>query len=211
MPKTIGGTRVGRANIDVVTSMNVKNRGAISDIQDSKVRREVQQAIGRFQSQYGLPTRDIGITDLNGAYGVAFVSGPNQGQVLLDRKLFSNHAKLIKAKRAEYKTGFKVTTNAPVKHTVTHELAHIKWNDAKVGSKYQKAGEEIKALYKQFRAQVAGNIRRNRTARKQSPIGMYATTNINEFYAEALTGSIIGVRQNKYTRAIRRITLKYGL
>jgi hypothetical protein len=212
MPKTIGGTRISKRNIDVIPGgIAVSNLGSIRDIENTQSRLAVQSAISRFQAEYGIATRDIRIGDLDGAYGVAFIGGPNEGRVVLNRKLFNNYDALIKSKRAEYRSGFKVSTNAPVKHTVIHEMAHIKWNDMKKGAKYAKASAEIRKLYKEFRLKVVTNMRRNRTARKQSPLGMYATTNINEFYAEALTGSIIGTRQNRFTRAIKRITKKYNL
>lgn len=210
MGKTIGGTKVGPRNIDVIpggTPIDFNSLRSLRDIQDRRVRLDVQEGISRFEAVYGIQTQDIKVGDLPGAYGAAFVTGPNEGTIILDDNLHSDYRKLVADKLAEYKSGFKVKTNAPAKHTVIHELGHITWNTVKEGrgGKWRDAGKEIRSLYSEYRKDFF---------RKRPMFSMYGTMNVDEFFAEAITGSIIGTKQvqrNKYIKGIRKIVKKYKL
>lgn len=209
MPKTIGGTRVGKKNIDILPkgSKPPKNIGSLRDIPDRRVRLEVQSGISRFEAVYGIQTQEIKTAELDGSYGLAYIGGEKEGTILLDLKSHSDAQKLIRDKVKEYANGFKVKTNAPLKHTVIHELGHITWNSLKEkrGGKWEAAGKELRTLYSSFRKDVLGG---------KKPFSNYGTSNIDEFFAEAITGSIIGTKQvqrNRYVKGVRKIVKKYKL
>jgi hypothetical protein len=127
--------------------------------------------------------------------------------VILNSQYHNNPRLIIEDKLRSYKSGFKVATNAPLKHTAIHELGHQTWNTVKEsrGGKWKEAGAELRELYSTYRKETLSGKR---------PFSMYGTTNINEFYAEAITGSVIGTnktRKNKFIRGVQRITKKYKL
>jgi hypothetical protein len=209
MGKTIGGTRIGKRNIDVIPQGGkpIGELGSIADIPDRRVRLQVQEGISRFEAVYGVQTREVKTAEMDGVYGVAFIGGPREGTVVLDLKSHGNAKKLIADKMREYANGFKVKTNAPMKHTVIHELGHITWNSLKEkrGGKWEAAGKELRQLYSTFRKETLAG---------KNPFSSYGTTNIDEFFAEGITGSIIGTKQtqrNKFVKGIRRIVKKYKL
>lgn len=208
MGKTIGGTRVGPINLDILPTgiRPPTNLQSLSQIPDRRTRLDVQQGISRFEAVYGLRTTNVKIGTVD-AYGVAFISGPDEGLVVLSKRLHSDAPKLIEKKLREYQSGFKVKTNAPLKHTVIHELGHQTWNTVKErrGGKWGNAGVELRKLYSQYRKETLSG---------KKPFSMYGTTNIDEFYAEAIAGSIIGTKQtqrNKFIKGVRRITKKFKL
>lgn len=209
MPKTIGGTRIGKRNIDILPqgAKPPQNIGSLRDIPDRWVRLEVQSGISRFEAVYGIQTQEIKTAELDGAYGLAYIGGAKEGTILLDLKAHSDAQQLIRDKVKEYQSGFKVKTNAPLKHTVIHELGHITWNSLKEnrGGKWEAAGKELRTLYSTFRKEVLGG---------KKPFSNYGTANIDEFFAEAITGSIIGTKQtrrNKFVKGVQRIVKKYKL
>ena len=102
-------------------------------------------------------------------------------------------------KKNHYDNGFKNRTNAPLQHTITHELAHATWNASMKSTKARAAGIEITKLYHVWRKD-----------KKKKGYGRYGESSVSEFWAEAVTKTIHGT-QDKYTRVIKRIARKYKL
>lgn len=205
MGKSSGGIRNSSRN-DIIkvkgdgsTPSSVKNIGSIRDITDKVSNREVKRAISKYHSRIGLNTREVKIADLKNAYGIAIISpSTNSGTVYLDRKAFSNSKKLIKADKEEYRRGEKVHTNKAIQHTTIHELAHTTWTNHHRGTKHKQAGKEIYKLYREYKRS------------KSNSLGQYASTNINEFYAEGMSKAILG-KKDKYSSKLLSITKKYKL
>ena len=81
----------------------------------------------------GVRERSIRIADLSpiGALGVTYLKGDgNSSGILLNSKFFNRRKKEIATDvvKNHYNTGFKNKTNAPLQHTIAHELAHATWN-----------------------------------------------------------------------------------
>lgn len=89
--------------------------------------------------------------------------------------------------------------NAPLQHTITHELSHAVWNAGMRSKSALGAKKEISALYGKWVKD-----------KKKKGYGEYAKTNLSEFYAEGMTKAIHG-NADKYTRKLVHITKKYGL
>lgn len=98
-----------------------------------------------------------------------------------------------------YDTGFKSRTNAPLQHTMTHELAHATWNASMTDAKSKAAGLEIKRLYKKWKKD-----------KNKKGHGTYAATSVSEFWSETVTKAIHGT-PDRYTRSVKRIARKYKL
>lgn len=98
-----------------------------------------------------------------------------------------------------YKSGWSTTTNKPVAHTVTHELAHATWNAHMTSANHKAAGKDVEALYKKWGKDT-----------KKKGYGKYAETNVSEFWAETVTKAVHG-KPDKYTRAVKAIVKKYQL
>jgi len=201
MAKTSGRTRPPAGGIegkDRITTYKgkINNLAGIRDIKDERSRLQVQRAISEFERQYGLPTQNVNIATLDG--GVVGLGG--QDTVILNRQYYDNAAKLIKAKRSAYKSGWSVPTTTPIRHTVIHELAHAQWQSGRPGTP-KGLTDGINKLYKRFRAEV-------RTGK--NPLGEYATSNVDEFWAEGITQATIGTKQTYYSRRLKALLKKYG-
>lgn len=59
----------------------------------------------------------------------------------------------------------------------------------------------IRALYQRYKAEVRAG---------RNPIGKYATSNIDEFWAEGITQATIGRKQSYYSRQLKKLLKKYG-
>lgn len=202
MAKTSGSTRKpppgGIEGKDNPTNYKGKitQVAGIRDIKDERARLQVQRAVSEFEKQYGLPTQNVKIATLDG--GVVGLGG--QDTVILNRQFYDNSDKLIKAKRAAYESKWSVPTTSPLRHTVIHELAHAQWQSGRPGvPKGLTAG--IQKLYERYRAEVRkGN----------NPIGKYATSNIDEFWAEGITQATIGKKQSYYSTRLKKLLKKFG-
>lgn len=157
--------------------------------------RETVHAISRFHSVLGVRERNIGIAPLTDAYGMH-----TPGMILLDKEHFSQSRQAIEEnQRSEYASGFKTETNQPIAHTITHELGHALWRSDNPQANNRAASKEIKRLYRDFMHDV-----------KTPGYGKYATANVDEFWAEAVTKAVHG-KQDKYTAAVKRIVRDYKL
>jgi hypothetical protein len=120
---------------------------------------------------------------------------------LLNEKFFDRKKSAVIAdvKKKHYDTGFKSRTNAPLQHTITHELAHATWNASMKSTKARAAGKEITALYKKWKAD-----------KKKKGHGTYGAKSVSEFWSETVTKAIHG-SADKYTKAVKKIARKYQL
>lgn len=82
---------------------------------------------------------------------------------------------------------------------MTHELAHASWNASMTDKKSKAAGNEIRALYKEFMKDK--NVKGH---------GSYGRKNPSEFWAETVTKAIHG-NQDYYTKKVKEIAKKYKL
>lgn len=98
-----------------------------------------------------------------------------------------------------YASGWHTQTNKPLAHTVTHELGHATWNTSLSGANQKAAGKEIRSLYKTWMKD-----------KKKTGYGKYATTNVDEFWAETVTKAVHG-KSDKYTTKVKEICKKYKL
>lgn len=182
----------------------VKTSRPIHTIKDRSVVKELQSGISRFHAVMGVREKSIRIADLTAmnALGVTYLGADGKSTgILLNSKFFDRKKKTIASdvKKNHYDSGFKNKTNAPLQHTITHELAHATWNASMKTAKAKAAGKEIKALYGKFLKD-----------KKKKGYGSYGKTNVSEFWAEAVTKAIHG-NSDKYTRKVKYIVKKYNL
>lgn len=203
MAKTRGGVRnpgpkggtEGANDRNTTYKGSIKELGGIRDIKDPVARRAVQEAVRQYSNTYGLPTREVKTAILSGVIGIG-----GDGRIVLNRQYYNNAERLLKLKREAYKSGWSVPTNSPLRHTVIHELAHASWQSSRVGAN-PKLTAGIRALYQRYKADVR---------RGKNPIGKYAASNIDEFWAEGITQATIGKKQSYYSRQLKRLLRKYG-
>lgn len=194
----------GGKNSGKVQAAIAKSR-SISTIKDRAVVKELNRGISRFHAVMGVRERSVRIADLSGmnALGVTFLSGKNGKStgILLNEKFFDRKKKTVVAeiRKNHYDSGFKNRTNAPLQHTITHELAHATWNASMKSTRARAAGKEITQLYHSWLKD-----------KKKKGYGTYGKTNVSEFWAECVTKAIHGT-SDKYTKKIKQIARKYKL
>lgn len=182
----------------------VKNSRSISTIKDRSVARELQQGISRFHAVLGVRERSVRIADLSGmnALGVTYIGGEGKSNgILLNEKFFDRKRKTIisEVRKNHYDSGFQNRTNAPLQHTITHELAHATWNAHMSTANARGAKKEITSLYRRWLGD-----------KKKKGYGSYGATNVSEFWAEAVTKAVHG-KADKYTKRVINIVRKYKL
>ena len=202
-----GGMR--EQNRETAGSMTeIRNVTSLKEIQDPEVYRETSNAISRFHSVLGVRERDIKLADIitnNPSFhtrGVQFtdpITGTNTGIYLQRGDFMRSRAEIESSMKSAYAKGWSTETNKPIAHTVTHELGHALWNGAHKTENAQAAGKEIKALYKAWMRDPGA-----------PGYGKYATTNVDEFWAETVTKAVHG-KQDKYTAEVKRIVRDYKL
>lgn len=193
----------GGGNSAAVVAAVAKSR-PLSSIKDKSVYNELFRGVSRFHAVMGVRERSVRIADLTsmGALGVTYIgAGGKSTGILLNEKFFDRKKKAIVSdvRKKHYDTGFKSRTNAPLQHTITHELAHATWNASMSSTKARAAGVEIRSLYKKFLGD-----------KKKKGHGRYGETTVSEFWAETVTKAIHG-KADKYTRAVKKIAKKYQL
>lgn len=127
-------------------------------------------------------------------------SGGKSEAIYLNKKYFNQKksAVLTQTKKG-YESGWHTKTNKPLAHTVTHELGHATWNSSLTGANQKAAGKEIGKLYNSWK-----------NDKKKKGYGKYAQTNVDEFWAEAVTKAVHG-KADKYTKKVKSIAKKYKL
>lgn len=190
-------------NVEIVVGA-LENSRSISSIADRATVKELQRGISRFEAKIGIKERSVRVGNLDkmNALGVTYVArdGKSMG-ILLNQRFFDRKKSTIEndVVQNHYNTGFKNRTNAPLQHTITHELSHAVWNAGMRSKSALGAKKEISALYGKWVKD-----------KKKKGYGEYAKTNLSEFYAEGMTKAIHG-NADKYTRKLVHITKKYGL
>ena len=179
----------------------IKNVESLVHMSDPALYKATKEAISRYHAVMGVRQRDVKLADMGkNVYGVHVTSDGKSEAVYLNKKHFNQKKSAVEKSHSEgYATGWSTRTNKPVAHTVTHELAHATWNNHLSAPNARAAGKEIQKLYTQW----------SRDKKKQG-YGKYATTNVNEFWAETVTKAIHG-KADKYTRAVKAIADKYKL
>lgn len=182
----------------------IKKPESISNIQNTQLRREIQQGISKYESRLGVRQQNVQLAELSGAVGVHVTRAGQSEAVYLDTDTFKKAtvASIVKMKQAAYKTGFLTKTNKPVQHTIVHELGHATWNNNLTGKKQVAASKDIQSKYREFRKEYSSG--------KLKSYGKYSTTNVNEFWAEATTKAVLG-KSDKYTKFVKSIIKKYKL
>ena len=199
--QSIGVTSSGRK----LSAKQVAKLKASSASLDTLPHREVviqmNRAISRYEKVMGVCDRQIRVADLNGDYGVTFISANGSQGIYLSRKFFSQHRNAIEAqyRKSNYDTGFKNKTNRPIQHTMTHELAHATWTSSYTSTKHKAAAKEITDLYRKWSKD-----------KKKKGYGSYGKKNVDEFWAEVVTKGIHG-KADKYTKKAIAIAHKYKL
>lgn len=205
MSKTTGGLRkikIGTSDGGGNYGGEVDSRESLSAIPNKKTRLEVQGAISKFESRLKLKTRVVMLAKIEGAYGVAKVNG-NETEVYLNSEYYkadNSFSKIVEDKNKAYKAGWSVKTNKPIQHTTVHELGHALWSTHKTDKNSVAAKKSISNLFSRYKADW----------RKGKVKGEYATTNVNEFFAEIVTKGVIGT-PDRYTKSLWRIIKKYKL
>lgn len=190
-------------NVKIIAGALEDSR-SISSIADRTTVKELQRGISRFEAKVGIRERSVRIGDLDrkNALGVTYIAedGRSKG-ILLNQRFFDRKKSAIENDiiQNHYNTGFKNRTNAPLQHTITHELSHAVWNASMKSKSALDAKKEITALYGKWIKD-----------KKKKGYGEYAKANLSEFYAEGITKAIHGTA-DKYTRRLVQITKKYGL
>ena len=179
---------------------------SIKDMKNRDMQKELQQAISRYESVLGLRERTIKLANTPGAYGVTYIGPDGSHGIYLNKSYFdvpkAEFAKTYAQSNYARRTGFKNTTRKPAQHTITHELAHATWTSGYTSDKAQKAGKEIKALYREFMKDTS-------TVRKKN-YGSYGSKDVDEFWAEVITKGIHG-DNDRYTRKALSIARKHRL
>jgi hypothetical protein len=193
----------GGKNAQIVIQAVQKSR-PLSDIKDKQTYNEIFRGVSRFEAVMGVRERSVRIANLDSmnALGVTYIKGDGKSNgILLNSTFFDRKKSAIEhdVKTKHYDTGFKNRTNAPLQHTITHELAHATWNASMQTASAKAAGKEITALYHRFLGD-----------KKKKGYGSYGKTNVSEFWAEAVTKAIHG-KADKYTKRVKNIARKYNL
>ena len=180
---------------------SVRNVESLKNIKQRQVYNEVGSAISRYHAVLGVRQREIKLADLSkGTLGVHVTSDGKSEGIYLNKKYFNQTKRdIVKSTMEGYKSGWHTKTNKPMAHTVTHELAHATWNSHFTGEKYKRAGQEIKTLSARWLRD-----------RKKTGYGKYASTNLDEFWAETVTKAVHG-KSDYYTNAVKKIIKRYKL
>lgn len=193
----------GSGNSNAIIQAVQKSR-SLSTIKDRSTEKELFRGISRFESVMGVRERNVRLADLDAmnALGVTYIGGDGKSTgILLNEKFFDRKKGKIESdvRKNHYDSGFKNRTNAPLQHTITHELAHATWNASMKSSKAKAAGKEVTELYHRWLKD-----------KKKKGYGTYGKTNVSEFWAEAVTKAIHG-KSDKYTKRVKNIARKYDL
>lgn len=205
MGKSSGSERKGgfSGGDDAVgRSVSIKNVRGLATIKDGAVYKEMKEGISRYHSVMGVRQKNVKIADLPERYNGVHqtLNGESEG-VYLNSKVFDNLTKSGIRERVQkaYDSGWSTRTNKPIQHTITHELAHATWNSHLKSPNARAARADISKLQKEWFKD-----------RSKKSYGEYATTNINEFWAEVTAKAVHGT-PDKYTRAAKAIVKKYKL
>lgn len=174
---------------------------SLSSLEHREVVKQLQKAISRYDAIMGVRERTVKVANTGGAYGVTYINSNGSQGIYLSKSFFNQSRNQIEAqyKKNNYVNHFKNTTNRPIQHTMTHELAHATWTSSYTGANHKAAGKEINTLFKKWSADT-----------KKKGYGSYGKTNVDEFWAEVVTKGIHG-KSDKYTKKAIQIAKSYKL
>jgi len=204
MAKT-SGSNIGKTGGFSITDVNYKGKiidvQPLSSIKHNDVFREIKQGISKYHSRLGVRQRDVKLAGLeNNVNGVHVTKDGESSNIYLNNKVFNRKMnEIVNRTKKSYDNGWSTKTNKPIQHTIVHELAHATWNSHLTSPKAKAAGIEIAKLHKSWLVDT-----------KKSGYGEYSKANINEFWAETTTKSILG-KSDRYTRKVKSIIKKYKL
>ncbi len=201
MGRNSSGTRGGLQPGDSNYKGKISGIESLANMKDPHMYRETKAAISRYHAVLGVRQRNVKLANLGGGtLGVHVTKDGQSDAVYLNKKHFNQGKKeVISHNTKGYKSGWSTTTNKPVAHTVTHELAHATWNAHLTGANHKAAGKEITKLYKTWKKD-----------KKKTGYGKYAETNVSEFWSETVTKAVHG-KADKYTKKVKSICKKYKL
>lgn len=182
----------------------IRNVERIDKIKDPAVYREVRRAISRFHSVLGVRETNFILADRTDGDEVAGTYHNSFGSnfIVLNKKFFNKSKKeILEDVKGRYRRGWSTKTNKPLAHTVTHELAHALWTNGYDSDKHKAAGREIRALRNEWKRDPD---------RRKLGYGDYASTHIDEFWAEVIAKAVHGA-PDKYTRRAIEIVKKHKL
>ena len=198
--KRDGGLKVGDDNFKGKTGQPE----SLKTIKNKAVYDAVMDAISRYHSVLGVRQKKVKLADLPDGYGGVHVTrnGESEG-IYINKKIFQPTEATTQSvaawAKAGYDSGHLTKTNRPVGGIILHELGHATWNEHMTGKKYQSAGTEIKALYRNWIQDKGKEF-----------YGRYAATNVSEFWAEVSARAVSGYR-DKYVDTVKHIIRKYEL
>lgn len=182
----------------------IENVESLIHMKDPAMYKVTKEAIARYAAVMGgIGEKNIKLADLSkstyGVQGTNVLTGKS-AYIYLNKKYFNKTAAEFKAiKLDDYKSGWATKTNKPLAHTVTHELAHATWNTTMKGPDQIAAGKVINKVYSAWQK-----------SSKKKGYGRYASSNVNEWWAETVTKAVHG-KSDRYTKAVKGIAKKYNL
>lgn len=182
----------------------IRNVERLDKIKDPAVYRDVRRAISRFHAVLGVRETNFILADVLDSNEVASTYwGPGGSHfVVLNKKFFNaSHKEFVEKVRDRYRRHWSTRTNKPMAHTVTHELAHAMWVNRYSSDKHKAAGREILRLRNEWKKDPE---------RQKLGYGDYASTHIDEFWAELIAKAVHG-KPDKYTEKAKEIIRKYNL
>lgn len=189
----------------------------ISEMKNKDTAKSLMKAVTKVYKTLGLRTTDIRLANLDGAYGVTYLTSNDGGKdkVFLDAKFFDRPKSVVAKEYAKHNytlrngVSFKHETSSPVQHTMTHELGHTFWNHWATDPKSIAMGKELRKVYKEFKKDKNTSYR-----------GSYGRSSVDEFLAEMVavavhpkvaytrSGATKGYDE-KYVTEVKRIIKKY--
>lgn len=190
-----GGWLRGNIEKDTAYKGKIKNVESLKNMKDPALYKATKEAISNFSAKLGVPERNVKLADLSG--NVMAIG--SKGSVYLNKKYFNQSLKdFAGTMKSNYNAGHLTKTNKPLAHVATHELAHASWTSNWPTANAKAAGKEIKSLYKSW---LKGGGK---------GYGKYASSNVDEFWAEVSTKAAHG-KADKYTKAAKAIYKKFNL
>ena len=201
MGRNSSGNRGGLQPGDSNYKGKITGVESLVHMKDPQMYKETKAAIARFHSVLGVREKNIKLAELSaGTLGVQASQGGKSVGIFLNKSYFNQGKQaVLQQTKKGYASGWHTKTNKPLAHTVTHELGHATWNSSLGGANHKAAGKEIGSLYKTWMKD-----------KKKTGYGDYAKTNVDEFWAEAVTKAVHG-KPDKYTKKVKSISKKYDL
>lgn len=199
-PNNKGGLKPG----DSTFKGKIGKLESLSTIKNKYIYKAVGEAISRYHSVLGVRQQNVKIASLPPGYGgVHVTSGGKSDVVVISKSIFNGKGATTQSvanwAKKGYDSGWTTTTNKPIAHIVTHELAHATWNDSLTKANAVAASPAINKVYKTWMKD-----------KSKKGYGEYAKTNVSEFFAETITKAVHG-KSDKYTKQLKGIIKKYKL